>query len=86
MKKNLYFLPGTMCDSRLWLAMIDELNCLHPNEFQYHFLTIGKQTSIDEIIDDIKKQLPNEKVILIGFSLGGYLASACAVNYAERID
>jgi len=86
MKKNLYFIPGTMCDLRLWSAMIDELNCLHPNEFQYHFLNISKQTSIDEIIDDINKQLPNEKIILIGFSLGGYLASAFAVKYAEQIE
>ncbi len=84
MKKNLYFIPGTMCDLRLWSAMIDELNCLHPNEFQYHFLNISKQTSIDEIIDDINKQLPDEKIILIGFSLGGYLASAFAVKYAGQ--
>jgi 2-succinyl-6-hydroxy-2,4-cyclohexadiene-1-carboxylate synthase len=85
MKKNLYFLPGTMCDHRLWLAMINELEYLRPNEFQCHFLTISEQISIDAIIDAIKKQLPNEKVILVGFSLGGYLASAFTVKYPSQI-
>ncbi|MEW6989949.1 alpha/beta fold hydrolase [Colwelliaceae bacterium 6441] len=66
--------------------MINELETLAPHHFKCHFLTIAKKNTIDEILQDIKSQLPDEKVNLLGFSLGGYLASAFTVKYPFAVE
>lgn len=86
MINHLYLLPGTMCDHRLWSAMSIEIEKLCPNHFEFHFLSIGTQTTIDGILQDIKQQLPNERITLLGFSLGGYLASAFSVKYPDLVE
>lgn len=85
-RNSLYLLPGTMCDRRLWKSFIAELDLMRPDHFDFHFVNIGQKATIDEILEDIKQQLPNNKVHLLGFSLGGYLASAFALKYPESID
>ena len=85
MRQSLYLLPGTMCDERLWQPMIIALERLGVNDVDFHFLTITQQPTIDDILDDIKQQLPDEKVTLLGFSLGGYLASAFLLKYPQLI-
>lgn len=85
-RQSLYLLPGTMCDNRLWSSLISSLTLLRPNYFDFHFLTISQKSTIDDIVDDIKLQLPCDKVNLLGFSLGGYLASAFALRYSSSID
>lgn len=70
-----------MCDTRLWQPMLS----LEEARFKPHFLTIHAGNSIDEIVQHIAIQLPNEPVKLLGFSLGGYLATAFAVRYPERV-
>lgn len=86
MTKHLYFLPGTMCDERLWVPMLQAFEARHKGAYQYHFLTIPSEQTIDEIIEKLNQQLPNEPFTLIGFSLGGYLASAFTVKYPEKIE
>jgi len=86
--QHIYLLPGTMCDHRLWSAMISELENISPNGYKFHYLTIGQQESIDELLVDIKRQIcrqTDDKITLLGFSLGGYLASAFAVKYPEML-
>ncbi|GLX77679.1 alpha/beta hydrolase [Thalassotalea insulae] len=83
---DIYFLPGTMCDQRLWSNLVEELEGLTANSFHYHFLTLARSQTIDEIVDDVKRQLPQRPIVLVGFSLGGYLASAFAVKYPHNID
>ncbi|MDO6446543.1 alpha/beta hydrolase [Colwellia sp. 1_MG-2023] len=85
MRQSIYLLPGTMCDTRLWQPMIASLKKLEVNEIDFHFLTIAPKPTIDGIVDDIKQQLPNEKVTLMGFSLGGYLASALTLKYPQMV-
>lgn len=75
-----------MCDRRLWHSFIAALDLLRPNYFDYHFINIAQKPTIDKILEDIKQQLPSEKVNLLGFSLGGYLASAFALKYSKTID
>ncbi len=86
MAKAIYLLPGTMCDSRLWQSFANELEVLSNVSYRFHYLTIANLATIDEIVDDIYHQLPKEKLTLVGFSLGGYLASAFAVKYPELIE
>jgi len=86
MVKDLYLLPGTMCDYRLWLPMRKHLQRINHSNVNCHDLSIEQLNTIEDIVEDIKQQLPNGKVNLLGFSLGGYLASAFAVKYPESVN
>ena len=82
MKTKIYFLPGTMCDSRIWLDLWAELgDC-----YELVHLAIPIKNNIDDIVQALAEQLPEEKINLLGFSQGGYLASAFACQYPERIN
>lgn len=88
--KHLYLLPGTMCDHRLWVPMAEALEQLAPKNYQMHYLAIAKLDCIDDIILDIKRQIVANQhdesgVALIGFSLGGYLASEFILKYPEIV-
>ena len=86
MKKIIYLLPGTMCDERLWRFLQSEFNHISSAQYTFRPLTIGKHSSIDEIITDIKQQITTDKILLLGFSLGGYLACAFALKYPSMIS
>ena len=70
-----------MCDQqlwrKLWLALGDEFELIH--------LVIPNKASINGIINGLATKLPNEAINLVGFSLGGYLATALANKYPDRI-
>ncbi len=81
-KPVIYFLPGTMCDSRLWQWLWPYLE---PHFSLVHVdLPVGD--NIEEIVESLAQQLPLTSINLLGFSLGGYLASAFAVRYPKRLD
>ncbi len=80
-KPQVYFIPGTMCDQALWQYVFPQvstfcqpLHCPIPNGLGF-----------DALVDDFIARLPDEKVRIVGFSLGGYLASYIAVTHPERI-
>ena len=77
---DVYLLPGTMCDERMWADMFKESPGLVPR-----YLTIGGQNTIELLVEDIAHQLPTNPIDLVGFSLGGYLAVAFALKYPERV-
>lgn len=85
-----YLLPGTMCDQRMWLPMLKKVNTTETFKqidggIEPHFLTIANADTIDDILLDIAKQLPDKAINLLGFSLGGYLATAFALKYPTRV-
>lgn len=82
MNTKIYCLPGTMCDQRLWQACLDHF----PDNIELIHLAIPMGSSIDDIVSKLARQLPNGKINLAGFSLGGYIASAMALKYPERIS
>lgn len=87
MNEKLYLIPGTMCDERLWSALTPYL----PDSLELVYLSIPAHKTFDEItayysqlFDDT---LPEQgKINLVGFSLGGYIASYFAALYPERIN
>ena len=70
-----------MCDHHLWQTCLEHL----PKDVELIHLAIPMGNSIDEIVTALDKQLPNEKINLSGFSLGGYLASAYALKYPDKV-
>lgn len=79
-EKIIYCLPGTMCDERLWQfveKMLVGITLKH--------VPLPQEESVDAIVESLSAILPTTPVFLLGFSMGGYIASAFALKYPERI-
>lgn len=81
MKEKIYFIPGLMTDERLWKRVIPFLE----NEYEIVHIPIPRSEDFDEIIDILFNEIKEEKINLLGFSLGGYIASYFAITYPNRI-
>ena len=100
MKEKIYFIPGTMCDVRLWDDLWPKLETALGDNYQLMHVPIPKEKTLTEILsafyrifndfgdnfdDDHNYDLADEKVNLVGFSLGGYLASAFNAAYPDKV-
>ena len=82
MAEPLYFLPGTMCDERLWHPVWAELD----NRVECRYVEMPQADNFEGIISALAGQLPATPVNLVGFSLGGYVAGLFASRFPERIN
>lgn len=82
MKEKIYLIPGLMTDSRLWSRLIPHLQ----NEYELVHIPIPHSEDFDEIIDILFNTFSEEKINLLGFSLGGYIASYFAITYPNRVN
>ncbi|MCM0147181.1 alpha/beta hydrolase [Photobacterium galatheae] len=82
MRQKLFLIPGTQCNERLWEKMASYL----PPSFELVHLDIPGHMSFDDISDEYSQRLPDEKTNIIGFSLGGYIATDFAMKHPERVD
>jgi len=81
MKEKIYLLPGLMCDKRLWERLIPFVE----NQYELIHVDIPLTSNFDEIINSIDTLFEDEKVNLLGFSLGAYIASYYAIKYPHRV-
>lgn len=79
MTNPLYFIPGTMCDARLWRRLGPYL----ADQIVHHCDYTAADT-IDGMAAAVLDQAPDARSHLIGFSLGGYLAIEAAVRAPHR--
>ncbi|WNC72336.1 alpha/beta hydrolase [Thalassotalea psychrophila] len=82
MRKKLYLIPGTMCTEELWVKLIPYLS----NSFELVYLDIPREKNFDELAEHYSEMFANEKVYLMGFSLGGYIASYFSMLHPERVE
>ncbi|WP_419764925.1 MAG: alpha/beta fold hydrolase [Arcobacter sp.] len=82
MKTKIYMIPGFMNDEKLWSRLIP----LFDDSYEFIHLEIPLEDSFDKIVDVLSKKIKDEKVNLLGFSLGGYIACYFALKYPNRID
>lgn len=82
MKEKIYLIPGLMTDERLWSRAIPLLE----QEYELVHVPIPHTHDFDEIIDILFNLFQEEKVNILGFSLGGYIASYFAVTYPNRVN
>jgi pimeloyl-ACP methyl ester carboxylesterase len=73
-------LPGFMLDASLW----DELAATLPATWQLHRATLDGGDTIEAIARHIGAGAP-ERFVLIGFSLGGYVARQIAASFPDRV-
>jgi pimeloyl-ACP methyl ester carboxylesterase len=81
-KEKIYLIPGLMTDERLW----SRLRVFLENEYELVHVEIPHSQDFDEIIDILFNLFEEEKVNLLGFSLGGYIASYFAVTYPNKVN
>ncbi len=79
---KLYLIPGTMCNDKLWSELLPYLH----NSIELIYLAIPPEKNVDELAEYYHDLLASDKVNLIGFSLGGYIASYFAIKYPERVE
>ncbi|MDX9900184.1 MAG: alpha/beta hydrolase [Aliarcobacter sp.] len=82
MKEKIYLIPGLMTDNRLWSRIIPLLE----NDYELVHISIPHSEDFDEIIDILFNEFKEEKVNVLGFSLGGYIASYFAITYPNRVN
>lgn len=78
---DVYCLPGTMCDERLW-QWIKPL--LH-SSIRLHPIVLPVEETPEKMVEGVLRTLPPEPSRLIGFSLGGYLLTEIARVEPSRI-
>ena len=80
MKYPLVFIPGMMCDSRLFQPQISEFS----KQYLVCITPVIYSDSIEKISFEILRQLP-PKFTLIGLSMGGILAMEIIKKAPERV-
>ena len=78
--RNLVLLPGFMLNEHLWDDMQDDLATLGSLTFG----DLGQDIGIQAMADAVLRQAP-ERFVLLGFSMGGFVAQAIALKAPERV-
>lgn len=81
MREKIYFIPGLMTDIRLWSKSLPLLK----DDFEIIHIPIPSSTDFDEIVDILNKEFKEDKINILGFSLGGYIASYFTCKYPQRV-
>ncbi len=81
MREKIYFIPGLMTDYRLWSRVAS----LIEDKFELIYLEIPQSTDFDYINEVLKQEIKDEKINLLGFSLGGYIASYFTIKNPNRV-
>jgi len=85
-KKILYFVPGTLCNSDLWCRLWPLLS----DDYQLVHLAIpvtgNLQQVVNAMVHEIRDHSAGQSFALLGFSLGGYLASAISCQFDGQLQ
>ncbi len=81
-KTKIYMIPGLMCDERLW----SKLRKYFDDSYELIHIPIPRRDNFDEICEILNEKFKEEKINLLGFSLGGYISSYYASKYPNKIN
>ena len=81
MKEKIYVIPGLMTDHRLWSRLVP-----HLDEYELVHTPIPQTHCFDEMVQELEAQFKDEKINLLGFSLGGYLASYYTLMNPKKVN
>lgn len=80
MKEKIYLLPGLMTDERLWSRLVPLLD-----EYELVHTPLPMTEDFDEASKELEKIFKEDKINLLGFSLGAYLACKFTINNPSRV-
>jgi pimeloyl-ACP methyl ester carboxylesterase len=78
--RDLVLLPGFMCDADLWTDMAPDLAALG----QIHYGNVYQDNTLDGMARRVLDESP-ETFVLVGFSMGGFVARVLALMAPERV-
>ena len=78
--RSLVFLPGFMCDQDLWTDMVPDLEALG----SLHFGNVYQDSTLEGMAARVLAEAP-ERFVLVGFSMGGFVARVLALMAPERV-
>ncbi|MDD2383112.1 MAG: alpha/beta hydrolase [Sulfurospirillaceae bacterium] len=81
MKTKIYFLPGSMCNERLW----DKLYTYFDEHYELVHVPIPMEDNFNAMADALLPYFKEEKINLFGFSMGGYLSAFFTVKYPHKV-
>ncbi len=70
-----------MTDERLWSRLLPFLE----KQYELIHFPIPLNENFDEMVKVLDKEIKDEKVNLLGFSLGGYISSYYAIKNPKRV-
>lgn len=76
------FFPGTLCDERVWMPVWAQLNCAQK---AYVPLQWAENIQHMMMLTEDRVESFSEPVHLVGFSMGGYIASQYAINNPHKV-
>ncbi len=76
----LTFVPGTMCDRRVWRRVWEEMGLASPG-----YIPVELQRTQSDIRVAFDEAAATGPLDLIGFSMGGYAALSYTLDYPERV-
>lgn len=85
-KKRLVFINPLGSSSRIWNDLIDKLNCFEIVTYNYpglsdtSYFTIHSVQEYSELLEKELISLPRKPTVIIGYSLGGWVAQQIAIN------
>lgn len=82
MKEKIYLLPGLMTDERLWERLIPFLE----DEYELIHLPIPLTDDFEEATKQLENVIKDEKVNLLGFSLGAYVGIHFTIKNPNRVN
>jgi len=82
MKEKIYLLPGLMTDERLWERLIPFLE----DEYELIHLPIPLTDDFDIATKQLESVIKDEKINLLGFSLGAYVGIHFTIKNPNRVN
>jgi pimeloyl-ACP methyl ester carboxylesterase len=78
--RNLVLLPGFMCDSDLWRDVAPDLGKVGP----LHYGNVYQDDTLEGMAERVLSEAP-ERFVLIGFSMGGFVARVLTLMAPGRV-
>src|SRR6185369_8471145 len=78
--RPLVLLPGFMCDGDLWTGMANDLGWLGP----LHYGNVYQDDTLEGMAERVLSEAP-ERFVLVGFSMGGFVARVLTLMAPGRV-
>jgi len=82
MKTKIYLLPGLMCNEQLWNRLTPHFD----DNYELVYVPLPHMSCFDDSNEFLNTYFKEEQVNILGFSLGGYVASYFACKYPHRVN
>lgn len=80
MTRSLVLLPGFMCDAEMWRDMVPDLDRLG----SLHYGDVYRDDTLEGMARRVLAEAPGQ-FVLLGFSMGGFVARVLALMAPERV-